>query len=161
MKSVSDLICINSKPSALAVLKGSEKYPDICGKVFFYEVCEGILVYAQVSKLPKATGKCDSPILAFHIHSGNSCTGTESDPFADALSHYNPKNYPHPFHAGDLPPLFSAHGRAVSLVLTDRFHINEIVGRAIIIHASIDDFSSQPAGNAGEKIVCGVIKRCV
>ena len=40
-----------------------------------------------------------------HLHSGPSCTGTAQEPFADADSHYNPMKCPHPFHAGDFPPL--------------------------------------------------------
>jgi len=60
-------------------------------------------------------------------------------------------------NAGDLPPLFSANGYAFSAVLTNRFTIDEIIGRTIIIHSSVDDFITQPAGNAGTKNACGKI----
>jgi len=42
-------------------------------------------------------------------------------------------------------------------VLTDKFTVEEIIGKTIIIHNMPDDFTSQPAGNAGQKIACGII----
>lgn len=57
--------------------------------------------------------------------------------------------------------IFAFHiheGYALSIFLTNRFRVEEIIGRTIVIHASPDDFKTQPAGNAGEKIACGVIK---
>ena len=65
----------------------------------------------------------------------------------------------HPYHAGDLPPLFGSGGVAVSVFLTDRFHLEDIIGKTVIIHSSPDDFTTQPSGNAGAKIACGEIKR--
>lgn len=44
-------------------------------------------------------------------------------------------------------------------VRTDRFSVGEIIGRTVVIHSDPDDFHSQPAGNAGEKIACGVIQK--
>lgn len=117
----------------------------------------GVIVRAEIINLPRGTGICNNPIFAFHIHSGNRCEGNAEDPFADAGSHYNPNNCPHPYHAGDLPPLFSANGRAISVFLTDRFTVREIIGKTVIIHSSLDDFTTQPSGNAGKKIACGVI----
>ena len=64
----------------------------------------------------------------------------------------------HPMHSGDLPPLLSATGRAYMAVLTDRFSIGQIIGKTVVVHSRADDFQSQPAGNAGEKIACGVIQ---
>lgn len=48
------------------------------------------------------------------------------DPFADAMSHYNPGRCEHPYHAGDLPPLFGNNGFALCAFLTDRFSIDEV-----------------------------------
>ena len=87
------------------------------------------------------------------------CTGTADDPFADALTHYNPQCCPHPAHAGDMPPLIANNGYAIQAFLTDRFTVREILGKTVIIHDSADDFSSQPAGNAGARIACGVIRK--
>lgn len=65
----------------------------------------------------------------------------------------------HPDHAGDLPPLMRSNGNAFSAVVTDRFTPSDIVGRTVVIHSNPDDFSTQPSGNAGKKIACGVIRR--
>lgn len=126
----------------------------VIGMVKFYATPYGTLVSASILGLPDPNG-----IYAFHIHSGASCTGNADDPFADTGTHYNPGKQPHPYHAGDLPPLFSTNGRAFSVVLTDRFTPQEVIGKTILIHAGPDDFTTQPAGNAGKKIACGEIKK--
>ncbi len=150
---------LSQKPSALAMLKGSSKYPKIQGEVQFYPSKYGVLVLSQVFGLPSPSSGCSNPVFGFHIHSGESCTGNTSDPFADSLAHYNPKDCPHPHHAGDMPPLFGNNGYAFSAFVTNRFTIGEIIGKTVIIHSNPDDFVSQPAGNAGEKIACGMIKK--
>lgn len=119
------------------------------------------MVLSEVTGLPHSGEPCGNGIFAFHIHSGSQCSGNQSDPFADALTHYDPLGCPHPHHAGDLPPLFENNGYALQLFLTQRFSVEEIIGKTVIIHASPDDFTSQPAGHAGEKIACGEIRRWV
>lgn len=145
------------RADAVAFINGSEKYPDVQGRVLFYQLQNGVIICAEVIHLPKSTSVCSSPIFAFHIHSGDRCEGNEQDLFADAGMHYNPNGCPHPYHAGDLPPLFGVGGRALSVCLSDRFTVQEVIGKTVIIHASPDDFTTQPSGNAGEKIACGVI----
>ena len=117
-----------------------------------------MLVRSEISGLPKNNEDCNSPVFGFHIHSGFDCSGTAEDPFSGALTHYNPENCEHPYHAGDMPPLFGVNGNAVSVFLTDRFTVSEVIGRAVIIHARPDDFMTQPSGNSGEKIACGIIR---
>lgn len=156
--------CVNcvsmagNRPTARASIKGSPTYPDILGNVDFYQTNMGVMVVAEIFGLPSPTNPCESPVFGFHIHSGGSCTGNETDPFADAMTHYNPKNCPHPHHAGDMPPLFGNQGYAFLMFLTDRFNAREIIGKTVIIHDRPDDFTTQPAGNAGNKIACGVIE---
>ena len=58
-----------------------------------------------------------------------------------------------------MPPLFSNDGYALQAFLTDRFTVRDIIGRTVILHDEVDDFTSQPAGNAGERIACGVIRK--
>lgn len=145
---------LNDNPNAVAVICGSNKYSEIKGRVMFYQLCDSVMVYAEIEGLPK---RCN-PFFAFHIHEGTRCSGSQFDPFADAGSHYNPNNCPHPCHAGDMPPLFSANGKAVLVFLTDKFRVSEILGKAVIIHSMPDDFTTQPSGNAGEKIACGIVK---
>ena len=60
----------------------------------------------------------------------------------------------------DLPPLFGSRGYAFSVFLTDRFLLSEVIGKTVIIHENSDDFTSQPSGNAAEKLACGVVKSC-
>ena len=149
---------LRRRPQAFALLNGSSSYPDLRGRAEFRQTPYGVLVTTQFLGLPTAEARCESPIFALHIHGGDRCEGNESDPFADAGMHYNPYDCPHPYHAGDLPPVFGADGRAFSAVLTDRFTVREILGKTVILHASLDDFTTQPSGNAGKKIACGVIR---
>ena len=149
---------LSQRPQAWAKLSGSRAYPNLVGTVYFYQTKCGVLVAAEVSGLPGMTEKGADGVFGFHIHSGSVCSGTQEDPFADVLTHYNPDGFPHPYHPGDLPPLFANHGYAVQVFLTDRFSVCEILGKTVVIHSKPDDFTSQPAGNSGEKIACGEIK---
>lgn len=143
---------------AEAMIKGSAKYPDIKGYARFTERKNGTLVSITLKGLPLAENKCGQRIFAAHIHEGGSCSGNPEDLFADAGSHYNPKGCPHPFHAGDLPPIFASGSTAAMAFVTNRFTPSDVIGRTIIIHGGEDDFHTQPSGNSGEKIACGVIK---
>ena len=148
---------LRRRPDAWASVTGSSEYPRIHGTVRFYQTSCGVIVTAQISGLPQSTAVCETQFFGFHIHEGNKCSGNQEDPFADAGTHYNPESCPHPAHAGDLPPLLGNHGLAVQLFLTNRFTVQEITGRTVIIHMQPDDFTTQPAGNAGAKIACGII----
>lgn len=142
---------------ARAYIKGSCKYPNITGTVRFYQLCGCVMVAAEIDGLPAGEKPCGEPIFAFHIHEGKECSGNKDDRFANAKGHYNPDDCPHPYHAGDMPPLFGVNGRAFLAFVTDRFKVNDILGRAVIIHKMDDDFHTQPSGNAGEKIACGIV----
>ena len=148
---------IKKRPSAFAKIKGSNNYPNINGIAYFYKAKAGVLVLIQINGLPISDEICKKPIFAVHIHSGGSCTGNESDQFADSMTHYNPHVCAHPYHAGDMPPIFGVDGICFSAFLTNRFSIEEIIGKTIIIHSNPDDFTTQPSGNSGIKIACGVI----
>lgn len=142
------------KANAFALINGREDFPDIYGRVLFYQIHSGVIVRAEVTGLPKGEKLCDSPIFAFHIHEGKECKG---DNFSKTMGHYNPDDCSHPYHRGDLPPLFGVNGKAFSVFLTNRFKVSDIIGKTIIIHSNPDDFTTQPSGNAGEKIACGEI----
>ncbi len=138
-------------PKAIAWIHGGQDLPQLSGMVRFFQSIHGVIIEAEIFGLPEtATG-----FFAFHIHEGDSCTGED---FSDSGSHFNPKEEIHPNHAGDLPPLLGNHGKAYMKVLTDRFRIEEVIGRTVIIHDAPDDFHTQPSGNAGTKIACGVIQ---
>jgi len=144
-------------PTATAIMEGSPSYPTVRGTVKLFDTDRGTVVFAEIDGLPAPEDVCAAPIFGFHIHDGSACTGDAADPFKNAGTHFNPDGCPHPYHAGDLPPLFGCDGIAVSAFLTDRFTVADAVGKAVVIHSAPDDFTSQPAGNAGEKIACGII----
>lgn len=154
---LSFLSLLRQPSQALAVVRGSAAHPGLQGDVRFYQLRNSVLVVAEVAGLPAPEESCPSSFFGFHIHEGDECSGNSNDPFADAGMHYNPQKCPHPAHAGDLPPLLGNQGYAFSAFVTDRFTIQEVLGKTIIIHAKPDDFTTQPSGNSGEKIACGKI----
>ncbi len=158
MRSFDDFCSVfKRRANAVAFINGSDEYPTVHGRVLFYQVRDGVIVRAEITGLPSKAGSCSEPVFAFHIHSGTECSGNAADAFANANGHYDPNDCPHPYHAGDMPSLFGVNGRAFSVFLTDRFTVPQILGRTMIVHALPDDFTTQPSGNAGEKIACGVI----
>ncbi len=146
-------------PAAYANVRGKGEYSNVYANVYFYKVSGKVFVVVDAQGLPQKSGKCENAVYGFHIHSGESCTGNEKDAYSDAKTHYNPKDCPHPHHSGDMPPLFGNNGSAFMAFMTDRFTIEEIEGKTVIIHSMPDDFTTQPSGNSGEKIACGIIKR--
>lgn len=140
-------------PDAVARICGGANAPCLSGQVRFYQECGSVLVVAEVTGFSVGD---QNGFFALHIHEGDSCCG---EGFPATGGHYNPKRTPHPDHAGDLPPLLVCDGRAYLAVRTGRFRVSEIIGRTVVIHGGSDDFHSQPAGNAGAKIACGVICR--
>ena len=148
----------NNNIDAYARILGSSKYPDLNGKVTFTQMRNGVLVKCEVQNLPYE--KCSNEIYGFHIHEGTSCSGNDADPFADAKTHYNNGEcIAHPYHSGDMPPLFGNNGYAYMSFFTNRFSVSDIIGRTVIIHGSPDDFNTQPSGNSMEKIACGLITK--
>jgi len=153
------LAVLGGRAQAEARLAGSGDGAGISGTVRFYQTGRGAVIWAQAEGLPRGEGPCGGRIFGFHIHEGDECGGSMDDPFAHAMSHYDPEGCEHPYHAGDLPPLFGCGGQALSVFLTDRFTVDEVIGRTVIVHDRPDDFTSQPSGGAGAKIACGAIRR--
>lgn len=148
-------ILAQNKPDALAWVKGSDDYPNLGGLVRFYDIpFQGILINAEIFGLPDSESPIDSAFYGMHIHQFGSCT----PPFDKTGNHFNPNNQLHPNHAGDLPPLLGNHGYAWSAFFDFRLSIEAILDKSIIIHRMRDDFTSQPSGDSGEKIGCGVIE---
>ena len=139
--------------NAKAVIRGGRQAPHLRGEVTFEQKRNGVLVTAQISGLPHNS---KSGFFAMHIHEGKSCAGPN---FAETGSHYNPQAKPHPKHAGDMPPLLYCAGSAYLSFITDRFRVQDIIGRTVVIHNGADDFKTQPAGNSGDKIACGIIRK--
>lgn len=151
------------RTTAVSRVKGGPLAPDLMGVVYFMEVPEGVEVYAEVTGLPDYQPGTDENLPigphGFHIHEfGNCDIGDPQNPFQAAGDHWNPENQPHGNHAGDFPVLFSNHGRAAMYFFTDKFKVADIIGKSVIIHQSPDDYRSQPSGNAGKRLACGIIK---
>lgn len=142
----------DGEPQAWAYLRGNSSYPDLKGVALFYPIQGSTLVVVAAEGLP------GNGFYGLHIHEGRSCTGNMEDSFADAGTHFNPEKKEHPEHAGDLPLLLSDGGIAYLAFVTGRFIPKEVIGRTMIIHNMPDDYTSQPAGNAGSKIACGEIQ---
>ena len=96
---------ITAMPEASAKISGDNRHPEIKGRIEFYGVYGGTVVVAEVSGLTESETGQEQGFYGFHIHEGGSCTGKQSDSFANVGGHYNPDHKSHPKHAGDLPPL--------------------------------------------------------
>ncbi|MFG6148770.1 superoxide dismutase family protein [Halobacillus sp. B23F22_1] len=147
---------------AAANFRSSPLAPELKGTVDFIQQPYGVEVIVQVEGLPMFEVKNGTQIgpHGFHIHNKGICEiGNGEKPFDSAGEHWNPDDQPHGNHAGDFPVLFSNHGRARMIFFSDRFQVNDIIGKSIIIHQGPDDYQSQPSGKSGLRIACGVIEK--
>lgn len=81
---------ITAMPEASAEVSGDNRHPEIKGRIEFYGVYGGTVVVAEVSGLTEAGTGQEQGFYGFHIHEGASCTGKQSDSFANTGGHYNP-----------------------------------------------------------------------
>jgi len=143
--------------AGLQPTKGSKAF----GEATFEEVEGG-----KVRVIAFAQGLKPNAEHGFHIHEAGDCSSGDG---MSAKGHFNPYAKPHgdpksaERHAGDLPSFKAGKdGRAkidVTVdILTVRAGPASVVGRGLIIHADPDDYKTQPTGNAGARIACGVIK---
>jgi len=129
------------------------------GTVTLHAVPHGVLLRANFTALPEGPH-------AFHVHAVGDCT----PPFASAGGHYNPGGAKHGLtadeghHAGDMPNLHVPASGALEIeVFNASLRLDDALfdadGAAIVVHEGPDDYASDPAGNAGGRIACGVIRR--
>ncbi len=148
-----------SGPSATATLEPT-KGNTAGGKVDFVQKGGKVFVTASVSGL--APGQ-----HGFHIHEKGDCGSGDG---MSAGGHFNPTGKPHgspsspDHHAGDMPTLVAdGYGNATLSAELDAVTIGsgaaDIVGKAVIVHKDPDDFKTQPTGNSGARVACGVIRR--
>lgn len=148
--------------NAMAKISGGSLNPMIAGVVFFYDVPGGTDVCVKVEGLPNyqksKEGAAQIGPHGFHIHEFGDCeVGDVNKPFPNTGGHFNPNGQPHGNHLGDFPVLFSNNGYSKMCFFTNKFKPSDIIGKSIVIHESPDDYKTEPSGNSGKKIACGVI----
>ncbi len=104
---------------------------------------------------------------AVHVHEKGDCTSADG---SSAAGHWNPSLKAHgrwgegEFHLGDIGNMeVGEDGRGTVILETSLWTVgtglpNDVVGKSIIVHGGADDFTTQPTGNAGNRLACGVIK---
>ncbi len=141
---------------AIAVVHGT-KGNNVSGTVTFTKAGNAINVSADIKGLKP--GK-----HGFHIHEYGDCSAEDA---TSAGGHFNPENVDHGapsdsvHHVGDLGNIEAGNDGNANFEMTDSLlsfsGSHSIIGRAIIIHGGEDDLKSQPSGNAGPRVACGVI----
>lgn len=148
-------ILIYQLPRAVAKVYGDSENNQLKGIVKFYDTpYGGILIEAEIYGLSNWKEDGASNFYGMHIHEYGDCTR----PFDKTGDHYNPQGREHPNHAGDLLPLMGNQGYAWSAFYNHRIRLDEIIGKSLVVHNMPDDFKTQPSGNSGKKIGCGVIE---
>jgi Cu-Zn family superoxide dismutase len=128
------------------------------GLVMFHQMDGHVMVHAKVSGLKPGAEH------GFHVHENGTCASADG---MSAGGHFNPDGKPHgpqnaPHHAGDMPSLKAdANGVAdqkfMLMGVTVAAGATSVTGRSVIVHAMPDDYVTQPTGNSGARLGCGVI----
>jgi Cu-Zn family superoxide dismutase len=138
------------------------------GTATLTQMAHGVVIKAELSGLPAGPH-------GFHVHEVGKC---EAPAFTSAGGHFNPTGHKHGYnaaagpHSGDLPNIIAKpDGTAIvevwvhDLALADSQTapganaLFDQDGASLVIHAQVDDYASDPAGNSGNRIACGVIER--
>ena len=148
---------------------------NVAGRVVFESTASGVRVTASVSGLTPG-------FHGFHVHANNdpaNGVGCVPPTFVSADGHFNATTGTHGGHSGDMPALLAkSNGLARLTFVTDRFKLDAIAGRAVIVHALADNFGNVPTGpnpdqytpnspaattlteatgNASTRVACGLI----
>jgi Cu-Zn family superoxide dismutase len=142
---------------AIAVLYPTEGNK-VSGTVTFTEVADGVQVQVEITGL--TPGK-----HGFHVHEFGDCSAVDA---SSAGAHFNPTDQPHAApdaearHVGDMGNVEADASGTAKLDYLDHnmslAHGQEsIIGRSVVVHAKEDDLKSQPTGDSGARVACGVI----
>jgi Cu-Zn family superoxide dismutase len=154
-----------SPAEATAVAELKDAKGQKLGSATLRETPGGVLIEVTVSKVPPGAH-------AFHIHDAGKC---EAPAFTTAGGHFNPDSKKHGLlagaagaHAGDLPNVhvpeggtlaFEVLAPGVNLRPGDARSVFDSNGAALVLHAKADDYKTDPAGAAGDRLACGVIEK--
>ena len=149
-----------SQPTLQSVITTVDEDAREIGQVYLRPVESGVQVYG------KLMGLTPNKTVSLHIHETGSCANMGQA----AGGHFNPDNNPHSNpddmngHAGDLPNLTANEdgvatinyvSKKITATPTGKYSVNRL---AFIVHDGVDDYISQPAGNTGKRIACGIIE---
>src|SRR5256886_1909643 len=130
----------------------------VAGTVMFTEEADGVRIHAEIKGL--TPGK-----HGFHVHEFGDCSAAD---LSSAGAHFNPTNKPHAGpddmqrHVGDMGNIEADASGAAKLDYVDHNislvrEQSSVIGRSVVVHAKADDLKTQPAGDSGARIACGVI----
>ncbi|MFW7379127.1 MAG: superoxide dismutase family protein [Oligoflexus sp.] len=133
---------------------------------------QGFVVFAKTDVGAEIVARVEgaSPGLkGMHVHEKGDCSAEDA---SSAGGHYNPGKKPHGHvgfhgvHAGDFGniPIDESGVGMLNIVVTDKMNLglkdwNNFIGKAVVLHDGTDDLSSQPSGDSGNRIACGVIQK--
>ena len=150
---VSTAFAADEPSKAIAVLS-SASGSKVTGTVTFTKSGDGVKVVADIAGL--TPGK-----HGFHVHEFGDCSAADA---TSAGSHFNPSGDTHAGHdadkrhMGDLGNLEADSSGKARLDLTDKqMKLSAVIGKAVIVHEKADDLKTQPTGDAGGRVACGVI----
>src|SRR5437899_3786683 len=132
----------------------------LSGTVTFTEVADGVQVQAEITGLTPGNH-------GFHVHEFGDCSAADA---SSAGAHFNPTNKPHAGpdaterHVGDMGNVEAdASGKAKLEYVDHQISLTNdqqsVIGRSVVVHAKADDLKSQPTGDSGARVACGVIGR--
>ena len=131
------------------------------GQIQLLDSPAGLVIQTNLTQLPPGPH-------GFHIHEKGDCSAADA---SSAGGHFNPTSQPHgnaqgggAHHLGEQANLQADAGGTAKVnahfsgVTLGDGGANDVMGKAIVVHADADDYTSQPSGNAGGRIACGVIR---
>lgn len=147
---------------ALATLSGTKPDTTVNGTIKFDKDGSQVKMNLEIT-VPKLANKS----VAVHLHDHGDCGNMGKD----AMGHWNPTNENHgkwgsgQFHSGDIGNIkLDGQGKGTLQLTSNRWSLGgdaktNILNRSVIVHSGVDDYTTQPSGNSGERIGCGVIQK--